>query len=140
MQHFGYGPGERQGPVLVYRGDAGQVAMTVREQKAFDESGRLLCKNSLDLAHHMIAVNEGRESFTKTDALDWLRSEFGERRAAGAYLVYQEQAAYDRFDRLREHERECGLPDRSQGRDAVKEYDSHDRVDGPDRGGGGFER
>lgn len=130
IDRLGYGPGERQGEALVYRGEQGQVAMSVREQRAHDGNRELICRNSLDLVHHMVSVNEGQAEFTKADALDWLREEFGDRRATGAFLTHSEQGAYGRFDRARERERKQGLPDRSQGRDAVQQINSHDRGDG----------
>ena len=139
MEHMGYGRGEDQGNSNVFRDAAGHVVMavTASEQQARDQQQRLICRNSLDLVVHMRRQNEGRAEFTQEQGLTWLRDEFGESKAAGAYLVNREQAVHGLFERTRpvpEHDRDPwrGPQDRMQDRDR-----SSRRHGSPDRGGGG---
>jgi hypothetical protein len=100
MEKLGY-YGEREGGAHLYREEQGRIAVKVEQQKAFDSEGKLVCRNSLDLVVYMKRYC-GMKSFTSEHALAFLRDEFGERRAMGAYLVNREQAALGFFDRSRE--------------------------------------
>jgi hypothetical protein len=82
MGRLGY-DGERHGEALVYRADGGEAAMIIQQQKAYDRQQELICKNSLDLVAYVRRGNEGLEGFTRNHALEWLRDEFGEKRAGG---------------------------------------------------------
>jgi hypothetical protein len=148
MEKLGY-EGARHGEALVYRGDRNEVAMLIEQQKAFDHQRELICKNSLDLVVHMRRHNEGVEGFTHSHALEWLREEFGEKRAAGAAVAHREHSVLDLFERGREerertrslvHERGDDPWRGPQGRAEDRDRVHHDRG-GPERGGGGgFER
>jgi hypothetical protein len=145
MERLGY-EGERQGEALVYRGEQGQVAMLIEKQRAYDHQRELICKNSLELVVHMRRENEGVEGFTHNHALEWLRDEFGEKRARGAAVVHSGHSVLNFFERQRE-ERERSLvyqrpedPWRGpQGRTedhdrSHRDHDSHDRGGGPSFG------
>jgi hypothetical protein len=120
MEKLGY-EGARHGESLVYRGDQGQLAMIIEQQKAYGHQRELLCKNSIDLVLHMKRENEGIEEFTHNYALEWLRGEFGEKRAVGAYVVNREHFVLDYFERER--------GERERARSLV-----HERSDDPWRG------
>lgn len=89
--------------------------------------------------------NEGVEGFTPTQALEWLRDEFGEQRARGAAVAHRVRSVLDFFERQREErERMRSLvyerPDDPwrgpQGR--AEDHDRGSRDDrSDDRGGGG---
>lgn len=148
MERLGY-EGERQGEALVYRTDGGQVAMLVEKQKAFDHHKELICKNSLALVVHMRKENEGIKGFDQNHALEWLRSEFGEKRAHGAAMVHSEHALLGIFERGREERERTRSLVHERGGDPFRgpqgKAEDHDRGacsgrdDGPSRGGG-FER
>lgn len=148
MERLGY-EGERHGEFHVYRGERNEAAMIIERQKAFDHRREIICKNSLDLVVHMRRHNEGVEGFTHTHALEWLRDEFGDRRAAGAAVAHREQAVLEVFDRSREerereralvHERSDGQERGAQGRDENQDRDYQDRGGAPERGGYEFDR
>lgn len=147
MERMGYG-NERVGDANVYRDAQGQVVLRVEQQKLLDQRNELICRNSIDLVVHMRRNNEGVQPFTHTQALEYLRQEFGDKRAAGAAVAHREQSAYGLFERL--HEREHSIV-QERGRDPWRgprgQAEDHDRGgrsgrdDGPSRGGGGgFER
>lgn len=147
MERMGYG-NEREGDANVYRDAQGQVVLRVEQQKLLNQRNELICRNSLDLVVHMRRNNEGVEPFTPTQALEYLRQEFRDKRAAGAAVAHREQSAYGLFERL--HEREHSIV-QERGRDPWRgprgQAEDHDRGgrggrdDGPSRGGGGgFER
>lgn len=113
MQHLGY-QGEQHGQSHLYRGDHDVVAMRVEEQKAYDSNNQLICRNSVDLVVHMREINEGVEGFSKDEAVEWLRDEFGDRRAEGAALVNRQHEVLEIFERRREeHERSRSGQERS---------------------------
>lgn len=120
MQRLDY-HGERHGEALIYRADGGQLAMIIQQQKAYDHQRELICTNSLALVVHMRQQNEGVEDFTHNHALEWLRDEFGEKRARGAAVVHSEHSVLDFFERQRE--------ERERNRSLV-----HERSDDPWRG------
>jgi hypothetical protein len=131
MQHLGY-PGEQHGQTHIYRGAQNIVAMRIEEQKALDSNNQMICRNSVDLVVHMREINEGVEGFSKDEAVEWLRDEFGDQRAAGAALVNREHEVLDMFERRRE-ERERTRPGqeredpwRSMGRDNIGERTQHE--------------
>ena len=138
MAHLGYG-GEQHGQAHIYRGENNVVAMRIEQQKAFDHSNQLICKNSVDLVVHMREFNEGVEGFSKDEAIEWLRDEFGDRRAEGAALVNRQHEVLDMFERRREgHERirtgqeladEWQAMGRNEGFEPMR-GESHDRDDG----------
>jgi hypothetical protein len=137
MERLGH-VGERQGQAHVYRGDGQAVAVSIEGQQAFDHQNELICRNSLDLIVHLRQHQQGVKGFTPELGLTWLRDEFGEKRAAGAYLVNCEQAVQGLFERTRlipEHGRD---PWRGpQGR--TEDRDRGSRNHGSDnRGGRGF--
>lgn len=138
MEHLGY-DGERRGQAHLYRGEGNVVAMRIERQQAFDSEKRLVCRNSLDLVVHMRQHNEGQETFTPGHALAWLRDEFGEKRAAGAYVVNREQSVQSLFERTRDDReivRSLHPQDRESSRSQERlDHDSHDRS-----GGRGFDR
>lgn len=101
MEHLGY-PGEQHGDIHVYRGDRNEIAMLIQKQRAYDEQRDLVSKNSLDLVVYMKRENEDLVGFTHDHALEWLRDEFGEKRARGAYLANREHSVLDLFERHRE--------------------------------------
>lgn len=137
MERLGY-DGELNGQAHIYWGEQNVVAMRIEQHKAFDSQNRLICRNSLDLVVHMRRNNEGRENFTPDHALAWLRDEFGESRAAGAYVVNREQSVYGLFERTRE-DREIVRSLHPQDRDSSRSHVAMER-DSHDRGGRGFER
>lgn len=146
MERLGY-EAERQGQMLVYRGDQNEVAMLIQQQKAYDHQRELICRNSLDLVVHIRRQNEGLEGFDRNDALAWFQDEFGDQRAHGAYLANREQSALEFFGhRNEERERARALvPERGDDpwrgpRGRAEDRDrggGPDRDGGPDRGGGG---
>jgi hypothetical protein len=83
MQRMGFG-NEREGDAYVYRDRRGQVAIRIEQQKAFDHQNQLICRNSLDLVINVRRDRQGVEGFTEDRALDYLRQEFGDKRASGA--------------------------------------------------------
>lgn len=151
MHKMGYGR-EQQGTSHVYRDAQGQVALRVEGQKLFDYQSKVICRNSVDLVIHMRRHHQGVEVFTQTQALEFLRDQFGDQRAAGAAVAHREQYALEFFGRLREkrEERERSLiPQRGDDpwRGPQGRAEDRDRGGGPDRdsgpsrgGGGGFER
>ena len=149
MERLGY-EGERHDQGLVYRGEQNEVAMLIQQQKAYDRQRELICKNSVDLVVYMRREQEGEEGFTQNHALEWLRDEFGEKRAQGAYVANREQFVLDFFERQREerertralvHERGDAPWRGPQGRAGEHERGSRGGMD--DRVGGrsyGFDR
>lgn len=140
MERMGYG-NEREGAANVYRDAQGQVVLRVEQQKLLNQRDELICRNSLDLVVHMRRNNEGVEPFTPTQALEYLRQEFGDKRAAGAAVAHREQSAYGLFERL--HEREHSIV-HERGRDPwrgprgqAEEHDRGSRGGGHDDRGGG---
>lgn len=86
--------------------------------------------------------NEGVEGFTHTHALEWLRDEFGDRRAGGAAVAHREQAVLEVFDRRREerervrelvHERSGGEGRGAQGGAGEQDRGRQERGGGPER-------
>jgi hypothetical protein len=139
MEKLGY-TGERHGEALVYRGDRNEVAMIIQQQKAFDHQRELICKNSLDLVVHMRQHNESVQGFTHSHALEWLREEFGEKRAVGAAVAHREHSVLDLFERGREERERTRALVHERGDDPWREpqgrAEDRDRGGGPDRDGG----
>lgn len=111
MERLGYG-NERQGGAYVYRDGQGQVALRVEEQNMFDGRNQLVCRNSLDLAVHMHRHHKGVEGFTQEHAIEYLRQEFGDERAAGAVMAHREQTVLEFFDRTRQERERSLVPQR----------------------------
>jgi len=105
MQKMGY-QGEQQGEALVYRDGQGQVAIRIEQQKTSDFHRQQTFCNSIDLVINIRQHHQGVEGFTQTQALEFLREEFGDKRAAGAAVAHREQYALEFFGRLREQREE----------------------------------
>lgn len=103
MHRLGYGR-EQQGTSHVYRDAQGQVALRIEGQKLFDYQNKVICRNSVDLVIHMRQHHQGVEGYNQTQALEFLREQFGDKRAAGAAVAHREQYALEFFGRL--HDRE----------------------------------
>jgi len=148
MEKMRYGR-EQLGEGYVYRDRQGRIALRVEGQQLLDHRNQVVCRNSVDLVIHMRQKREGVEGFTQTQALEFLRDQFGDQRAAGAAVAHREQYALEFFGRLRERreERDRALvPQRGddpwrgpQGRAEDHDRGSHDRGGGPKRGGGGYD-
>lgn len=140
MHKLGYGR-EQQGTSHVYRDTQGQVALRVEGQKLFDYQNKVICRNSVDLVIHMRRQHQGVEGFNQTQALEFLRAEFGDKRAAGAAVAHREQYALEFFGRLRDREeRERSLvPQRSDDpwRGPQGKAEDRDRPRGHDDDHGG---
>jgi hypothetical protein len=109
MNRMGYRSELRDG-VYLYRNSKGEVSMRIEGQQAFDHQNRLICRNSIDLVVQMRRRSEGIEGFTQEQAIEFLREEFGDKRAAGAVMAQREQSVLEFFDRTRqERERERSL-------------------------------
>lgn len=140
MQRMGYG-NERQGEAHVYRDAQGQVALKIEQQKMFDRRNQLICRNSLDLVVHMHQHYKGVEGFTQAQALEFLRQEFGDKRAAGAVVAHREQTVLEFFDRSRQERSHALVPERGdpwrgpQGR--AEDRDRSRRDDRPENRGSG---
>lgn len=145
MSHLDY-EGERHGHAYIYRGEENVIAMRIEQQKAYDSHNQLICRNSVDLVVHMREFNEGVQGFSKDEAIEWLRDEFGDRRAAGAALVNREQEVLEIFERRREeHERtrpgqERDDSWRSMGRDDGFERTQQEDLSHERDGGYSFDR
>lgn len=143
MEKMGYGR-EQQGTSYVYRDKQGQVALRVEGQKLLDYQSKDICRNSVDLVIHMRRQHQNVEGFTQTQALEFLRAEFGDKRAAGAAVAHREQYALEYFGRLQERERTRELvPERgtdpwrgSQGSVGDHDRGSRQSHDTPSKGGG----
>ena len=134
---------ERQGEALVYRDGRGGVALRVEGQQAEDFHRQETYRNSLDLVIQLRRHHQGVEGFTEAQAIEFLREEFGDSRAAGAVMAHREQSVLEFFDRTRqEREREHSLvPERGadpwrgpQGRAEDRDRGSRGGQD-DDRGG-----
>lgn len=141
MERLGY-TGERHGVALVYRTDGGQLAMIIQQQKAYDHQRELICKDSLALVVHMRQLGEGVEGFTHNHALEWLRDEFGEKRARGAAVAHSEHSVLGYFDHQREERQRALVPERGDDpwrgpRGGAEDRDRPRRDDRPDGRGGG---
>lgn len=110
MEKMRYGR-EQLGEGYVYRDREGQIALRVEGQKLLDDRNKVICRNSVDLVIHMRQKREGVEGFNQTQALEFLRDNFGDKRAAGAAVAHREQYALEFFGHLREkrEERERSL-------------------------------
>lgn len=84
--------------------EEGITALTIKDNRAHDYEGQLVAKNAMGLVLYMTNVNNGVET-TRAGALEWLADNFGEKRAAGAYLAEQENALGDYFKTRREREK-----------------------------------
>lgn len=134
LERLGYGPGEERGVARAYFDEAGRVAMTVRGQSAVDHGAGAEFRNSLALVSHVRTSWEGHEDFDTGRALRWVRSEFGEKKAAGAMLAYTEQGVTQLFERERERETRSPAQERSDApwRGPQERAEVYDRADGPD--------
>jgi hypothetical protein len=103
--------GESRGEAVLYRARDGRVSMTVTDAEARNYEGRVICRNSLDLVLFMENVNRGGDISTE-DALSWLADNFGEGRAAAAYVARSAQIAAGYMEERR-LERERQTPGRS---------------------------
>lgn len=101
MERMGY-RGERQGEAHVYLNTQGQVAIRIEGQKAEDYHRLETSRNSLDLVVRMRRHHQGVEGFTQEQAIEFLREEFGDKRAAGAVVAHREQSVLAFFERSRE--------------------------------------
>lgn len=101
MQRMGY-RGEREGEAHVYRDARGQVAIKIEQQKAEDFHRQQTFRNSLDLVVNIRQHHEDVEGFTQAQAIEFLREESGDKRAAGAVMAHREQAVLEFFERSRE--------------------------------------
>lgn len=141
MQKLGYGR-EQQGDAHVYRDAQGQVLLRVEGQKLLDRQNQVICRNSVDLVIYMRRHNEGVEGYTQPQALEWLRDQFGDKRAAGAAVAHGEQYALEFFGRLREERERSLVPERGADpwRGPRGRAEDHDRGSrgghDDDRGGG----
>jgi hypothetical protein len=141
MQRMGY-KGERQGEAHVYRDTRGQVAIRIEQQKAFDFHRQQTFRNSLDLVVHMHRHHKGVEGFTEAQAIEFLREEFGDRRAAGAVIAHREQSVLEFFDRTRQERERALVPERGDDpwrgpQGGAEDRDRTRRDDRPDSRGGG---
>lgn len=103
--------GERRGDAVVYRTRDGRASMTVTDSEARNYEGRVICRNSVDLVLFMENVNKGGD-VSLDEALSWLAENFGEGRAAAAYVARSEQSAAG-FLEERRLERERQAPGRA---------------------------
>lgn len=90
---------------------------------------------------------EGVAGYDQDRALEWLRDQFGDRRAAGAAVAHREQHALEFFGRLREERERSLVLERGmdqwrgpQGRGEEHDRGSRDRGGAPERGGYDFGR
>jgi len=83
--------GERRGEAVLYRARDGRVSMTVTDGEARNFEGRVVCRNSVDLVLFMENINKGGD-VSLDEALSWLAENFGEGRAAAAYVARSEQS------------------------------------------------
>jgi hypothetical protein len=134
--------GERQGEAHVYRDPQGQVAIRIEGQKAVDFHRQGTFRNSLDLVVQIRRHHQGVEGFTEAQAIEFLREEFGDKRAAGAEVAYREQTVLEFFDRTRQERDRALVPQRgddpwrgTQG--GAEDRDRSRRDDRPDNRGGG---
>jgi FtsZ-binding cell division protein ZapB len=142
MEKLGYGR-EQQGGAHVYRDARGQVLLRVEGQNLLDRQNEVVCRNSVDLVIHMRRHHQGVEGYDETRALEWLRDQFGDRRAAGAAVAHREQYALEFFGRLREERERSLVPQRGDDpwrgpRGKAEDHDRGSRGGRDDgRGGGG---
>lgn len=101
MERLGY-QAERQGEAHVYLNDRGGVAILIKGQKAEDYYRLGTSRNSIDLVVRIRQHHEGVEGFTQEQAIEFLRDEFGDKRATGAVMVHREQTILAFFERSRE--------------------------------------
>jgi hypothetical protein len=134
--------GERQGEAHVYRDTRGQVAIRIEQQKAVDFHRQGTFRNSLDLVVRIRRHHQGVEGFTEEQAIEFLREEFGDKRAAGAVMAHREQTVLEFFDRTRQERERSLTPTRgddpwrgTQGGAEDRDRSRHD--DRPDNRGGG---
>lgn len=93
--------GERRGEAVLYRARDGGVSMTVTDEEARNYEGKVICRNSLDLVLFMENVNKGGD-VSLDEAFSWLADNFGEGRAAAAYVARSEQIAAGFLEERRE--------------------------------------
>ena len=141
MGRMGY-RGERQGEAHVYRNTRGQAAIRIEGQKAEDYQRLEVSRNSLDLVVRMRRHHQGVEGFAEAQAIEFLRDEFGDSRAAGAVMAHREQAVLEFFERTRQERERALVPRRGddpwRGPRGRAEDRSGSRRDGrPDGRGGG---
>ena len=86
--------------------------MLIDGQQAYDSDKQVVARNSIELVLYMRNVNE-EQGVGREQALGRLAENFGDRRAAAAYVVEREQAATSAlFERRQEAEKQ--IPERSQ--------------------------
>lgn len=98
--------------------EEGITALTIKDNLAHNHEGQLVAKNAMEMVLYMTNVNNGVET-TRAGALEWLADNFGEKRAAGAYLREQKDALGDYFKSRREREK-------NPSEHHVKPPDSHE--------------
>jgi hypothetical protein len=101
MERMGY-RAERDGKAHVYRDTQGQDVIVIEGHKAQDNRRLEVSRNSIDLVVRMRRHYQGVEGFTQEQAIEFLREEFGDSRAAGAVMVHREQTVLAFFERSRE--------------------------------------
>jgi hypothetical protein len=142
MQRMGY-RGERDGEAHVYRDGRGQVAIKIEQQQAVDFHRHQTYRNSLDLVVQIRQHHQGVEGFTQAQAIEFLREEFGDSRAAGAVMAHREQTVLEFFEHSRQERERSLVPQRgddpwrgpqgkAEGRDRPRGHD--DDHSSPSRG------
>jgi len=112
--------------VIYYSAD-GRIAMTVKDNYAFDFQDKLVAKDSVSLLLYVFHDHCNQDA-SSADALRWLADNFGEGQAIAAYLAEREGALTDYFaERNRgrdeqERSREHLLSIPEQERDTVQDH------------------
>ncbi|MCA1632631.1 MAG: plasmid recombination protein [Acidobacteria bacterium] len=132
MHKFGCVGQERPDSSTAYLSEEGITALTIKDNCAHNHEGQLVAKNAIEMVLYMTNVNNGVET-TRAGALEWLADNFGEKRAADAYLAEQKDALGDYFKSRREREKN---PSEHQ----IKPPDSHEheRLEMPPHTGSGY--
>ena len=96
MSKLGCGGQEQTDSSVVYYSADGRIALTVKDNHAFDYQDKLVAKDSVNLLLYVFHDHRKQDA-SKEDTLRWLADNFGERRAVAAYLAEQEDALTDYF-------------------------------------------
>lgn len=120
---------ERRDGVYLYPNSKGGVSMRIEGQQAFDHQNQLICRNSIDLVVQIRRRSEGIEGFTQEQAIEFLRQEFGDSRAAGAVVAHREQSVLEFFERTRQERDRSLVPGRGNDpwRGSRGRAEDHDR-------------
>jgi len=94
MEAFGY-KGEEQNQALLYRNDAGQVALKITGQEAVRGS-TVVAQNAVDLTQYIQTMRAGNKTSVE-EATEFLADHFGAQQSVSAVLTQVEQHVTERM-------------------------------------------